>query len=261
MSNYFRIPTTTLRLRIDAKRLTADGEVPLNDEERDMIPIEIRSGSDKPLHPLDEPWDEQISDDTSYITKDVRVVAFLKFCDYDGYALTINHDTTKSKGRYEDYPSSQLAPGGEVVAEHLLWLGSAAYIVRLHIQWPEYKRDAITLDHFCNKIMADKGIWDNLTDEGNEISVQIALGKEKAKDFKTYKPSQFPQQLIDDIRNDKAVSKALQLVAIETHEFYEEWHEYSDDYCDAARAYGEDCSPSYITRMRIVGEKIVYEIE
>ena len=48
---------------------------------------------------------------------------------------------------------------------------------------------------------------------------------------------------------------------VQPYELYEEVHSYSDDYRDAAEAYGKDCDDWTTTERRETGKRLNYEIK
>ena len=72
----------------------------------------------------------------------------------------------------------------------------------------------------------------------------------QSKKYKTYKLSELPTKLIEDIKTDGEKWSDLGQIVLQPYEFYEETHSFSDDYKDAARAYGEDCDDWTTTERR-----------
>ena len=132
-------PPIAAILWLEAVRLTANGELPIDDEERQMLPIALRDReSDSPFtRPIFQEWTEIIDHETSYLSDGLDIKAWVS--DYEDAntesAVIIHHDAPEHTDPYKAYPTSVLTPNNEEVVRKHLNHGTAIYEVRLHIKW------------------------------------------------------------------------------------------------------------------------------
>ena len=260
------LPDTKLRLWLTATRtdLTGKKEYQLDEEERDMMPKLLRDPdqSNAPLRRLDEPWEVTVNDDTRYLAPELKIYAWINDFDdcFDGHTLMVHHDMPWHLDPYEEYPVSPLVEGGTVIAEMNFTQSNAVYDVRLHIQWPKQEKLSFALTEVFERLRQLQEQWAEYKDGDNEIDVSLGHYGKKAEFYKTYRPSDFPEQLISDLTTDSEVQEGLALILIQPYRFYEELHSFSDDYKDAAEAYGEDCDDWYSTERCQTGERVCLEV-
>ena len=161
---------------------------------------------------------------------------------------------------YKSYPVSTLVEGGTIIAEREVYDNLTIYDVRLHIQWPKQETEYHTLDEARLLIQNDRQLA-SYTDENNELDVLLAHSHWRAEKYKTYKPCEFPQQFFDDLKAEGDKWSDLGQIVIQPYELYEVTHSYSDDYKDAAMAYGADCDDWTTTERRKTGTRLAYEIK
>jgi len=261
------LPDTKLRLWLTATRTDLSGkkEYQLDEEERAMMPMLLRDPdkSDAPLRHLDEPWEITVNDDSGHLVPELKISAWINnFNDcFDGHTLVVHHDMPWHLDPYENYPVSHLVEGETVIAEMKFTQSNAIYDVRLHIQWPKQEKTTFALEEVLERLRQLKGQWVQYKDGDNEIDVSLGYRGKKAEPYKTYRPSEFPEQLISDLSTDSEVRRSLALILIQPYRFYQELHSYSDDYKDAAEAYGEDCSDWYTTERCQTGDRVCLEIQ
>ena len=260
-----RLPKTKLRLWLNATiiSMVGDNEYMLDDEEREMLPNTLRDNIHAPKHLLDQPWEITVDDDTRHLTPELKISAWINdFYDYfDGHTLVVHHDMPSHNDPYSNYPVSKLTPGSTVIAEKYFDNGGTTYDVRLNIQWVEQESTKYTLDEALCKIRMDKEHWPSYKDSENEYEILLAHRHWKAEKYRTYKPSEFPDKFIEDINGEGDKWSDLGQIVVQPYEFYEEEHSFSDDYKDAASAYGEDCDDWTTTERRKCGNKFCYEIK
>ena len=259
-----RIPQTRLRLWLTAtlKSMVGDNEYALDDEEREMLPRVLRDYHSSTEHPLDEPWEIILDDEHYSLTPELIFNVYIdRHTDhYDGKHLIVHHDMPFHNDPYKSYPVSTLVEGGTIIAEREVYDNLTIYDVRLHIQWPKQETEYHTLDEARLLIQNDRQLA-SYTDENNELDVLLAHSHWRAEKYKTYKPSEFPQQFFDDLKAEGDKWSDLGQIVIQPYELYEVTHSYSDDYKDAAMAYGADCDDWTTTERRKTGTRLAYEIK
>ena len=258
-----RIPQTRLRLWLTAtlKSMIGDNEYRLDDEEREMLPRILRDYHSTIEHPLDEPWEITIDDECHNLTPELVFNVYLDRWEdhFDGTHLVVHHDMPFHNDPYKSYPVSTLVEGGTIIAEKEVYDNLTIYDVRLHIQWPKQDLKRYTLEEAFHQMQNDSRLAP-YKDGENEIDVQLAHSHWRAEEFKKYKPSEFPRQFIEDLEAESEKWSDLGQIVIQPYEFYEETHSYSDDYKDAAMAYGQDCDDWTTTERRKTGERLTFEI-
>lgn len=261
----WRLPETKLRLWLTATiiSMTGDKEYLLDDEEREMLPYTLRDNDRSTVRHLDEPWEITVDDESGHLAPELKISAWINsFGDYfDGHKLIVHHDMPWHNNPYKDYPVSVLTPGDTVIAEKHIFNGGTTYDVRLHIQWPEQEVERFSLDDAFERIQQDRELWSAYKDDENEFEVLLAHSHWKAEVYKTYNPSEFQQKFFDDLKAEGDKWGDLGQIVIQPYEFYEELHSFSDDYKDAASAYGADCDDWTTTERRKTGKRICYEIK
>ena len=261
----WRLPQTKLRLWLTATiiSMTGNKEYMLDDEEREMLPYTLRDNDQATVHQLDEPWEITIDDLSHHLAPELKINAWLhSFGDYfDGHKLIVHHDMPFHNDPYSEYPVSTLTPGGTVIAEKHIFNGGTTYDIRLHIHWPEQEIVKYTLREAFAQIQQVKEQLNTYKDGENEIDVLLAHSHWKAEKYKTYNPSEFPHLFFTDLESEGDLWGDLGQIVIQPYEFYEEVHSFSDDYKDAASAYGEDCDDWTTTERRETGKRMYYEIK
>ena len=256
-----RFPNTTMRLKLTAVRLSADGDMPLDEEEHEMMPHLYRSQDTESgeERQLDQWWEIEVDEETGKLAPELDIEAWVNSYgdSYDGKTLTVHHDMPTHTDPTESYPTSQLAMGGEVEAQKNYDLGTAIYRVSLHISWPKQERKAVSLEQAFDELSQAAAKWSNYDDASYEIRTAIAYGPLVALEYVTYKPSQFPGRFFEDLREEQGLS----YIAVQLYYLHEEWHSHSDDYIDAAKAHGEECDDWCTKAWCPSGEKQMYEIE
>lgn len=259
-----RTPHIKIILWLEACRMTFGKELDLDSEEREMIPYELydHESESEIIHPLDEPWEIKIDDNTGYFADELKIKAWINsFGDKNSSdSIIVHHDTPKPRDKYDNYPTSELHPGEEVVATIFLDQGLAIYKVSLHIKWPIEQESALTLDEAIQRLQEGGINWKEI-DHSNEIETSLAHGPKKAKKYKVYKPEEFPEKFISDLRSDKDAVDDLTQIVVQTYAFRREWCEHSDDYKDAAEAFGEDCSGWWSTERYETKPHLILEID
>ena len=260
-----RMPDIRLRLCLSATILDVktSKEYQLNDEEREMLPRTLLEtdvlGAE--THPLDTPWEITVNEDTLGLADELDITAWINDYNdvFDGKTLVVHHVMPFHKSPYDDYPVTLLHEGETAIAEQHIWQNNATYDVRLSIEWLKQEKKTYTLEQVLEHLRSLPATW-KYNDKDNEIQVLLAHGSDSAKAFKAYKPSEFPEQFIEELQAEPSLLKDLKFISIQPYEFYEEEHSYSDDYIDAATAYGEDCDDWTTTERRKTGERINYEL-
>ena len=146
-----------------------------------------------------------------------------------------------------------------VIAEREINNGSALFDVRLHIHWIKNENSKQSLEKVLKMISQEVTTW-TYNDDDNEIEVLLAHKQRKATKYKIYKPSEFPHQFFADLKTDAERWGDLDQIVIQPYSLYQKLHSYSDDYKDAAEAYGEDCSDWYSTERSTSGQRLIYEV-
>ncbi len=260
------MPDIRLRLWLTATNTDLAGieERLLDDEERALLPgiIHESNVSSADRHPLDTPWEITVNNDSFTLAPELAIRAWINEYDdiFDGKTLIIHHDMPLHLNPCETYPVSLLTEGDTAIAEHLFIQSGAVYDVRLNIQWLKQESQCYTLPE-CFRTISRQEQWAEYKDGENELEVMLSYDGAICETYKAYKPSEFPERFIEDLQNDAHKYKNLVQVVIQPYEFYEEHHSRSDDYCDAAEAYGEDYSDWYTTERRKTGKRMSYEIK
>ena len=259
----WRLPPTRLRLWLTATLVDnhQNNEYLLDEEEREMLPHSLREDHQAIERKLDEPWQITVDDETRHLAPELAISAWINDFDdhYDGQTLIVHHDMTWHNNPYDDYPVSRLTPGGTVIAERLLFNGQSLYDVRLHIHWPKQQLTRHTLDEVMYLIANDETLR-RYQDGSNEIEVLLAHSHWKAEPYKSYKPGEIATRLAADLKAEGETWRDLGQVVLQAYEYYEEVHSFSDDYKDAATAYGKDCDDWTTTERRKTGPRICFEI-
>ncbi|MBP5548618.1 MAG: hypothetical protein J6X58_07005 [Bacteroidales bacterium] len=268
--NKNRTPHTKLSLWIEASRMTDTGKaLPLDDEEREMLPHELRNPTMKnpTEHPINTPWEIEINDETSYLADELNIDVWINGYDdeFDGENIVVHHESPTHTNSDDDYPTQKLKKGGEISVTKILDQGTALYNVILNIAWPQQKENTIPLQEALQNMREKAEEWNklpNVADNfGFEIHTFLAHGPKKARKYKIYNPDSFPEKFIEELNSDSEALNDLTQIVIQAYKVYQEYHEHSDDYIDAARAYGEDCSPWYTTERVCHGPKTEYDIK
>lgn len=262
-----RLPPTRLRLWFTAtlKSMVGEKEYHLDSEEREVLPRMIRDSKYDYLapKPLDKPWEITIDDDTRQLAPTSNISAWINDLDdiFDGQTLIVHHDMPFHTSPYDDYPISKLTKGATVIAEKYIINNLNIYDVRLHIQWLEEDPPRYTLSEAFELIKESASNWKLDSDDKGEIEVHLAHGCWKAEKYKIYKPSEFPEKFICDLTEEGDTWSNLGQIVLRPYEYYQQLHEYSDDYKDAASAYGQDCDDWYTTERRPLVNHISIEIK
>ncbi|MBP5326852.1 MAG: leucine-rich repeat domain-containing protein [Bacteroidales bacterium] len=259
-----RMPKAKLKLWLTATVISMvdEKEYLLDDEEREMLPHMLRDNDEHIEHQLDEPWVITIDDSTGHLAPELKISAWINNFDdiFDGKTIVVHHDMPWHNDPYSDYPVSLLTMGGTVIAEKHLTFGITTYDVRLHIQWVEEEYKTYTKKEALADMQQSMVSYKDLKDSGYEIDVLLAHGQLKAEKYKTYKPSVFLTQFPADLDAEGDKWGDLGQIVIQRYFLYEETHSYSDDYKDAAEAYGEDCDDWTTIERRKSGDCVTYEI-
>lgn len=258
-----RMPDIKLRLWLTATRLGRglEKEYKLDEEEREMIVHNLYSGEEA-KHQLDEPWTITVNDDTLQLAPKVDIQAWINdaYDVFDGKTIVVHHDMPLHTDHTQKYPVSLLREGDTVVAEKYIMQNNGVYDVRLHIQWLKQEMKTLTVKECMARLRQLKEQWAEYDDDSYEIEVDLAHGKEKTELLKCYKPSEFPETFIADLTSDGNLQCDLTQIVVQPYKVYQVCHSVSDDYRDAAEAYGEDCSDWYTTERSKTGERVSFEI-
>ena len=258
-----RLPLIKLRLWLTAtmKMQLSGPEYQLDEEERKMLPNMLREPEAKIIRELDSPWEITIDDESGHLAPELIISAWVNNYDdqFDGRHLIVHHDMPFHIDPYEKYPVSLLKKGETVIAEREINNGSALFDVRLHIHWIKNENSKQSLEKVLKMISQEVTTW-TYNDDDNEIEVLLAHKQRKATKYKIYKPSEFPHQFFADLKTDAERWSDLDQIVIQPYRLYQKLHSFSDDYKDAAEAYGEDCSDWYSTERSISGQRLIYEV-
>lgn len=262
----YRVPKSNLELYIEVKCHSYDGDRPINEEEREMLTCEIHDRCFTKDYPVETPWQIPTSQDIYELIPKSILKAFVT--DYDGKAFIISTAIHRSlvdeltrvnsgnididTDDYDDEESEiwcklRLEPDGEVVTGTRILRGMAIYDILLHISWHSNQiPQSITLEEALTQLESSSNKWQGMGDT-HKVFVSLAHGPLQAEEYKTYDAKDFPALFFDDLRLDPETTKDISLIIVRTKYSERVEHEYSDDYQDAARAHGEDCSPWYST--------------
>lgn len=264
-----RIPEMKLQLVLRAakKVFAGDTEYKLTDEEREFLPELIRDVNyeGKVLHPLDEPWEVTIHNDSYNLAPELRILAMIDTFNhpFDGQTLTISHDMPWRERAWDKPAITRLKPGDTAIAEKHITNGNFMdiYAVRLFIHWPKQEIRYYTPHEALEQLRLHADDWKEFADGQHEIKVLLAHGTGEAKDYKTYQPSTFPAQFIADIRAEGSQWNDLGEITVQPLRLYRQYHDISDDLRCAYGVSDDEDTGWYTTERQETGQRLCLEIK